>query len=92
MNKAMLVEKIQSEHGDMTKAQAERLVDTIFKSIVEETSKGETVSIAGFGVFCTKERSARMGRNPRTGESMQIKASTAPKFRPSKLYKDTVNK
>lgn len=92
MNKAMLVEKIQSEHGDMTKAQAERMVDTIFNCIISETSRGDTVSIAGFGIFEAKKRAARMGRNPKTGESIQIKASVSPKFRAAKAYKDAVNK
>ena len=90
MNKANLIEKVQEEQ-DCTKAQAEQTVDTIFNSIVEEVRKGETVSIAGFGIFEAKKRAARMGRNPKTGETIQIKASTSPKFRPAKAFKDAVN-
>ena len=90
MNKASLVENLQTEH-DLTKAQAEQVVEGLFDSIVKEVSKGGTVSIAGFGIFEAKERAARMGRNPKTGEAIQIKASTNPKFRPAKAFKDAVN-
>ena len=90
MNKASLIEKVQEEN-DLTKAQAERIVDGIFNCIVSEVKKGETVSIAGFGIFEAKTRAARMGRNPKTGESIKIKASTAPKFRAAKAFKDAVN-
>ena len=90
MNKANLVENLQAE-GDFTKVQAEQVVEKIFNSIVEEVAKGETVSIAGFGIFEAKKRAARMGRNPKTGEAIQIKASVSPKFRPAKAFKDTVN-
>ena len=90
MNKANLIEKIQADN-DFTKAQAEQIVDSVFDSIVAEVKRGETVSIAGFGIFEAKKRAARMGRNPKTGESIQIKASTSPKFRPAKAFKDAVN-
>ena len=90
MNKASLVESLQSE-GDLTKVQAEQMVEKVFGSIVEEVTKGETVSIAGFGIFEAKKRAARMGRNPKTGEAIQIKASVSPKFRPAKAFKDAVN-
>ena len=90
MNKANLVENLQTEHN-LTKAQAEQIVEGVFDSIVEEVKKGETVSIAGFGIFEAKERAARMGRNPKTGEAIQIKATVNPKFRPAKAFKDSVN-
>ena len=90
MNKASLVENLQTEQ-DLTKAQAEQMVEGIFDSIVKEVAKGGTVSIAGFGIFESKERAARMGRNPKTGEAIQIKASVNPKFRPAKAFKDAVN-
>ena len=91
MNKASLVEKVQTEN-DSTKAQAERVVDMIFDTIISEVSSGNEVSIAGFGIFESKKRAARMGRNPKTGEKIQIKASTSPKFRAAKAFKDQVNK
>ncbi|MCY4576819.1 MAG: HU family DNA-binding protein [Candidatus Kaiserbacteria bacterium] len=90
MNKASLVEKMQADH-DLTKAQAEQMIEDVFGSIVDEVKKGETVSIAGFGIFEAKERAARMGRNPKTGEAIQIKASVNPKFRPAKAFKDALN-
>ena len=77
--------------GGFTKVQAEQLVENIFNSIVAEVAKGETVSIAGFGIFEAKKRAARMGRNPKTGEAIKIKASISPKFRPAKAFKDAVN-
>ena len=90
MNKASLVEKVQAEY-DLTKAQAEQLIEDLFDSIVKEVASGEAVSIAGFGIFEAKKRAARMGRNPKTGEAIQIKASINPKFRPAKAFKDAVN-
>ncbi|MDE0243662.1 MAG: HU family DNA-binding protein [Candidatus Kaiserbacteria bacterium] len=90
MNKANLVEKIQDDTGS-TRSEAERIVETLFDSIIDEVKKGETVSIAGFGIFEAKERAARTGRNPKTGETIQIKASVSPKFRAAKAFKDAVN-
>ena len=90
INKANLIEKVQEEN-DFTKAQAEQIVDMIFDCIVDEVKKGGTVSVAGFGIFEAKKRAARMGRNPKTGETIQIKASTSPKFRPAKAFKEAVN-
>ena len=90
MNKANLIEKVQEEN-DFTKAQAERIVNTVFDSIVNAVKKGDSVSVAGFGVFEAKKRASRMGRNPATGETIQIKASTSPKFRPAKAFKEAVN-
>ena len=63
----------------------------MFDSIIDEVKRGGSVSVAGFGVFEAKKRAARMGRNPATGETIQIKASTSPKFRPAKAFKDAVN-
>ena len=90
MNKANLVEKIQDDTGS-TRSEAERIVEMIFDAIIDEVKRGETVSIAGFGIFEARERAARTGRNPKTGETIQIKASTSPKFRAAKAFKDAVN-
>ena len=89
MNKAGIVD-IVSTKLDMTKKAAEDAVDMVFDSIMENLSKGEEVSIAGFGVFLVKKREARMGVNPRTGEKLQIKATTTPKFRAGKALKEAV--
>jgi len=79
-------------HGKLngTKKSAEEAVDTVFDSITSSLSKGQEVSISGFGTFVTKKRAARQGVNPRTGEKIQIKATTTPKFRAGKGLKEAV--
>lgn len=89
MNKASIVDKVHEVLGG-TKAQAERAVDVMIDSVVDGLKKGNEVSIAGLGIFSTKMRPARQGRNPRTGESISIPAMRVPKFRPSKTLKDAV--
>jgi DNA-binding protein HU-beta len=89
MNKADIVDKVHEVLGD-TKAQSERAVDTVVDAIVAGLKKGDEVSIAGLGIFSTKMRPARQGRNPRTGETIQIAAMRVPKFRPAKALKDAV--
>lgn len=89
MNKASLVEKVQSVLGG-TKADAERAVDALFESITAELKKGGEVSVAGFGIFSAKKRAARTARNPRTGETVNVPAMMVPKFRAAKALKDAV--
>ena len=89
MNKAAIVEKVHEVLGG-TKAQSERAVDTVVSSIIDGLKKGDEVSIAGLGIFSAKMRPARQGRNPRTGESIQIPAMRVPKFRAAKALKDAV--
>lgn len=89
MNKMALVEAVQTKL-DCTKKTAEDAVETVFDTIIQTLSQGEEVSIAGFGVFLAKKRDARMGVNPRTGEKIQIKATTTPKFRAGKALKEAV--
>jgi DNA-binding protein HU-beta len=89
MNKANIVEKVHETLGG-TKADAERAVETMIDSIVDGLKAGDEVSIAGLGIFSTKMRPARTGRNPRTGESIQIQAMRVPKFRAAKGLKDAV--
>lgn len=77
--------------GDIeVKAQAARIVDALFDTITNELAKGEEVAIAGFGSFKVARRAARQGRNPKTGETIMIKASNAPKFRAAKQLKEAV--
>lgn len=90
MNKAGLSEKVQEECG-FTRADSEKAIDAVFKAIVEELKGGDAVSVAGFGIFEAKERKERMGRNPKTGETIKIKASISPKFRAAKAFKDELN-
>ncbi len=89
MNKADIAVKVQDVLGS-TKADAERAVETVIESIHKGLKSGDEVSIAGLGIFVTKARPAREGRNPRTGETIRIAASRTPKFRPAKALKDAV--
>lgn len=89
MNKAALVEVVNAELGT-TKVQAEQVVDTIFNTIVDSLKKGDEVAIAGFGKFSVKLRAARDARNPKTGETVKVKAKKAPKFSAAKALKDAV--
>lgn len=90
MNKAGLVQTVMQAAGLETKKQAEQVVDAVFETIIKTMSKGEEVAIAGFGTFRVQKRAARMGVNPKTGEKIQIAASTKPKFRAGKLLKEAV--
>lgn len=88
MNKAELVQAVQSALGeDATKRQAEDALSAVLDSIVAGVKKGEKVQIIGFGTFEIKERAARMGRNPKTGESMPIPASKTLGFKASSTLK-----
>ncbi len=89
MNKADIIEKIHEVVGG-TRADAERAVETLIDCVAKSLKKGEEVSIAGLGIFATKTRNARTGRNPRTGESIDIPAMRVPKFRAAKALKDAV--
>ena len=72
----------------LKKGQAEGAVDAVFEAIRDALADGDTVSVRGFGTFSTKSRPARMGRNPRTGESVAIAASKAPSFKAAKALRD----
>tara|TARA_B100000745_G_scaffold70940_1_gene42433 strand:+ start:5594 stop:5866 length:273 start_codon:yes stop_codon:yes gene_type:complete len=89
MNKAALADKVHGVLGG-TKADAERAVEAVIEGIVEGLKSGDEVSIAGLGIFEAKMRAARTGRNPRTGEAIQIQAMRVPKFRAAKALKDAV--
>ncbi len=89
MNKSDLIDALRDTTG-VTRADAERSVDAIINTIVGALKGGEQVSIAGLGIFEAKMRAARTGRNPRTGEAIEIKAMRVPKFRAAKALKDAV--
>ena len=91
MNKTELVAVVAEKSG-ITKKDAERVVSATFETITAQLMKGEKVQISGFGIFEVKEREARVGRNPRTKEAIEIPASKAPAFKASKALKDTVSK
>ena len=90
MSKQQLVEMIAEKAG-LTKADAARALDATTESIAEALKKGEKVSLVGFGTFATSKRDAREGRNPRTGETVQIAARTAVTFKAGSKLKDAVN-
>lgn len=89
MQKSDLVEKIADEAG-ISKAAADRALKSLLDSVTRALKKGDRVSLVGFGTFSVSKRAARTGRNPRTGETIRIKASKAPKFAPGKSLKDAV--
>jgi len=90
MNKGDLIEVVADKAG-MTKADAGRAVEAVVEAISKALRAGKQVSLVGFGTFQVKKRAARTGRNPRTGETIQIKASKMPGFKAGKALKDAVN-
>ena len=80
-----------AEAADISKAAAGRAVDAVFDGIAGSLKGGDSVTLVGFGTFSVSDRAARSGRNPRTGETIQIKASKMPKFKAGKALKDAVN-
>ncbi len=78
--------------AEVSKADAERTLSAFFDYVLAQTKAGDSVAFPGFGKFSTTERAARTGRNPQTGEPVQIKASTAMKFTASSALKDALNK
>jgi len=91
MTKAELVSHVAAETST-TNAAAERMVGAVLSAIADALAGGETVAIAGFGTFSTRDRPAREGRNPRTGEPIAIAASRTPAFKPGKTLRDAVNR
>ncbi|MDE0988631.1 MAG: HU family DNA-binding protein [Pseudomonadales bacterium] len=90
MNKQELIENIAAS-ADITKAAAGRALDSMIDSITNSLTKGDSVVLVGFGTFSVRDRAARMGRNPQTGEEIQIKAAKVPAFKAGKALKDSVN-
>ena len=90
MNKSDLAGRVADRIG-VSRSAAGDAVDAVFNAVGEALSKGEEVRIVGFGTFATRHRPARSGRNPRTGESLVIAASTTPAFKPGKPLRDSVN-
>jgi DNA-binding protein HU-beta len=89
MNKAELIEAV-SKVTEMTKADTERNIDAIIDVISKNIKKKDGVKLVGFGTFATSNRKARVGRNPQTGEEIQIPARKVPVFRPGKELKESV--
>ncbi len=90
MNKSELVDAV-ADSADLSKASAARAVDAVIEAVTSTLKKGDTVALLGFGTFLVRDRAARSGRNPRTGETIQIKASKVPAFKAGKALKDALN-
>jgi integration host factor subunit beta len=90
MTKADLVDKVVSL-GDLTRRDGEVIVDTLFESVIGALKSGDKIEIRGFGSFRTRQRNSRIGRNPRTGERVEVPAKRIPFFKPAKELRDTVN-
>lgn len=91
MNKAELIEKIAND-AELTKASAERALNSAIERIIKAVTKGNRVQLIGFGTYSSGKRAARMGRNPKTGEALKIAAAKTVKFTAGKAFKDAVNK
>jgi len=91
MTKAELVEEV-SRVSDLTKKHSEVIVDTVFKSIVDALQRGEKIELRGFGSFRLRRREPRKGRNPKTGDRVDVPPKQVPYFKPGKELKDLINK
>ena len=90
MTKTELVSEVAEKAG-LTKIDAERAVKALVDTVTDCLKKGDSLTIVGFGTFSVSQRAARTGKNPRTGEKLEIAAATTPKFKPGKGLKDAVN-
>src|SRR5216110_2840508 len=90
MTKADLIEEV-SKMVELTRKDSEVVVDTIFDSIVHSLRSGDKIEVRGFGSFRTRQRKPRVGRNPKTGDRVDVPAKKIPFFKPSKELKDVVN-
>ncbi len=90
MTKADLIDEV-SRLAELTRKDSEVIVETIFESVVRSLRAGDKIEIRGFGSFRTRQRKPRMGRNPKTGEKVEVPAKKIPFFKPSKELKDLVN-
>jgi len=90
MNKAELIAQV-SEKSDMTKKDAEKAVSALLSTIEEALAGGDKVQLVGFGTFEVRERAARKGRNPQTGEEIEIAAARVPVFKPGKSLREIVS-
>src|SRR5213593_4885999 len=90
MTKADLVEEV-SRITELTRKDSEVIVDTLFDSVIKALKTGDKLEVRGFGSFRVRQRNARVGRNPKTGEKVEVPAKRVPYFKPSKELKDLIN-
>ena len=91
MTKSELVDMIADAHGQITRREAEIVVNTIFSAISDALAEGERVELRGFGSFSTKTRNPRIGRNPKTGDAVAVPAKVVPHFKPGKELRAKVS-
>jgi DNA-binding protein HU-beta len=90
MNKSELIDAVANA-ADMTKADATKAIDAFVSVVADTLKEGDQITLVGFGTFLVRRREARSGRNPRTGDTIQIAASNVPSFKAGKALKDAVN-
>ncbi|EPX79692.1 integration host factor subunit beta [Salipiger mucosus] len=91
MIRSELIQKIADENPHLYQRDVERIVNTIFEEITNAMARGDRVELRGFGAFSVKKRDARLGRNPRTGEAVQVDEKHVPFFKTGKLLRDRLN-
>jgi integration host factor subunit beta len=91
MIRSELIQKLADETTHLYQRDVERIVNTIFEEIIEAMARGDRVELRGFGAFSVKKRDARIGRNPRTGEAVEVEEKFVPFFKTGKLLRDRLN-
>lgn len=91
MIRSELIQKLADENPHLYQRDVERIVNTIFDEITDAMARGDRVELRGFGAFSVKKRDARVGRNPRTGETVQVEEKHVPFFKTGKLLRDRLN-
>ncbi|MEM6339997.1 MAG: integration host factor subunit beta [Pseudomonadota bacterium] len=91
MIRSELIQKIADENPHLYQRDVERIVNTIFDEVTDAMARGDRVELRGFGAFSVKRRDARVGRNPRTGETVQVEEKHVPFFKTGKLLRDRLN-
>ncbi len=91
MIRSELIQKIADENPHLYQRDVERIVNTVFEEVTSAMSRGDRVELRGFGAFSVKARDARLGRNPRTGEPVQVEEKSVPFFKTGKLLRDRLN-
>lgn len=91
MIRSELIQKISDENPHLFRRDVERIVNTVFEEIIDAMSRGDRVELRGFGAFSVKRRDSRVGRNPRTGESVEVEEKHVPFFKTGKLLRDRLN-
>jgi integration host factor subunit beta len=92
MIRSELVKKLESENPELKSEEVERIVDLFFNQITQRLAEGGRVELRGFGAFSTRERNPRKGRNPRTGDAVQVPSKRVPYFKPGKEIREKLNK